>query len=77
MNLAYIAEQLGHADASVTARSYARWIGSGSYRSPLEVHPGEVPADLLARLDSGRGMKTANGGMKVRARRGTSEKHKR
>ena len=29
---------------------YARWAGDDAYRQPLEVGPGEVPADLLARL---------------------------
>ena len=52
--LGYIAKQLGHAHPQVTARHYARWIDEEGYRNPLQVQPGEVPADLLARLDSGR-----------------------
>ncbi len=50
VQLGYVSKQLGHADVGVTARHYARWAGDESYRSPLEVVPGEVPADLLARL---------------------------
>ena len=34
-----------------TARHYARWTGDGAYRRPLAVEPGEVPADLLARME--------------------------
>ena len=48
--LAYVSAQLGHAESSVTERHYARWIDRDGYRRPLEVRPGEVPADLLARL---------------------------
>lgn len=48
--LGYISAQLGHADVAVTAKHYARWTGGGEYRNPLTVAPGEVPADLLARL---------------------------
>jgi integrase len=29
VNLAYVSGQLGHADVSVTARHYARFIGTG------------------------------------------------
>ncbi|MBW2270656.1 MAG: hypothetical protein JRH16_18990 [Deltaproteobacteria bacterium] len=42
--------QLGHADVAVTARHYARWIEGDGYRDPMRLEPGEVPADLLARL---------------------------
>jgi hypothetical protein len=42
--------QLGHADIAVTARHYAKWCAGDSYRAPLEVREGEVPADLLARI---------------------------
>jgi len=56
--LGYIAKQLGHADAQVTARHYARWVDEEGYRNPLQVQPGEVPADLLSWLDSGRATKT-------------------
>lgn len=50
VQLGYVSKQLGHADVGVTARHYARWAGDEGYRSPLAVAPGEVPADLLARL---------------------------
>ncbi len=46
----YVSSQLGHADAGVTARHYAKWIEGDSYREPVSLDPGEVPADLLARL---------------------------
>jgi integrase len=49
VQLAYVSNQLGHADVAITARSYARWCGS-EYRPPLVLAEGEVPADLLARL---------------------------
>ena len=48
--LAYVSRQLGHADVAVTARHYARWTGGDDYREPVRLLPGEVPADLLARL---------------------------
>ena len=50
MNLAYVSRQLGHADIQVTTRHYARWCGGDEYREPMRLLPGEVPADLLARL---------------------------
>ncbi len=49
--LGYISPQLGHSGVSVTARHYSRWAGGDAYRKPLELADGEVPADLLARLD--------------------------
>jgi integrase len=48
--LAYVSRQLGHADVAITARHYARWTGGDEYREPVGLLPGEVPADLLARL---------------------------
>jgi len=36
---------------TVTSQHYAKWIARG-YRRPMEVAEGEVPADLLARLES-------------------------
>ena len=36
----------------MTARSYARWAGGDEYREPMQLLPGEVPADLLARLSA-------------------------
>jgi integrase len=50
VQLAYVSHQLGHADVAITARSYARWTGGDAYRAPLALGPGEVPADLLARM---------------------------
>jgi hypothetical protein len=50
VQLGYVSQQLGHADVAVTARHYARWAGGDIYREPLRLEPGEVPADLLARL---------------------------
>jgi integrase len=50
VQLGYISRQLGHADVGVTARHYAKWCGDDGYREPLQIAPGEVPADLLARL---------------------------
>ncbi len=51
VQLGYVSAQLGHADVAVTARHYARWIeGEDGYREPLHLEPGELPADLLARL---------------------------
>lgn len=51
VQLAYVSAQLGHGDVATTARHYARWCGGAAYRRPLEVAAGEVPADLLARLE--------------------------
>ena len=51
--LGYISKELGHANVHVTAKHYARWIGE-EYREPMELRSGEVPADLLSRLDSSR-----------------------
>ena len=51
VQLAYVSAQLGHSDVATTARHYARWCGGSAYRRPLEVAAGEVPADLLARLE--------------------------
>ncbi len=43
--------QIGHSDVAATARHYARWCGGDSYRPPIALATGEVPADLLARLE--------------------------
>ncbi len=51
VQLGYVSQQLGHSDVAVTARHYARWVGGMEYREPMELEPGEIPADLLARLD--------------------------
>ena len=50
--IGYVSRQLGHSDIAVTARHYARWAAGDDYRDPLTREAGEVPADLLARLDS-------------------------
>ncbi len=50
VQLGYASAQLGHSDVAVTARHYARWIEDDHYREPMRIEPGEVPADLLARL---------------------------
>ncbi len=50
VQLGYVSSQLGHSDVSVTARHYAGWIEGDGYREPMNIQPGEVPADLLARL---------------------------
>ncbi len=50
VQLGYVSAQLGHADVAVTAHHYARWIEDDHYREPMRIEPGEVPADLLARL---------------------------
>jgi hypothetical protein len=47
-----LVQQLGHADWSVTARHYARWVGGNHYVEPARLAPGEVPADLLARFEA-------------------------
>jgi hypothetical protein len=41
---------LATACPQVTARHYARWVGE-EYREPLMLRDGEVPSDLLARLE--------------------------
>jgi len=50
VSIGYISRQLGHAGVAVTSRHYARWAGGEDYREPLALAPGEVPADLLARI---------------------------
>jgi integrase len=50
VQLGYVSAQLGHADVAVTAKHYARWAGGETYRKPMALAPGEVPADFLARL---------------------------
>ncbi len=52
VSLGWISRQLGHADVATTAQHYARWAGGDSYRLPLEIAPGEIPADLLARIEA-------------------------
>ena len=52
VNLGYVSTQLGHSDIGVTVRHYAKWCGGSEYRDPMQLAPGEVPADLLARLEN-------------------------
>ena len=52
VQLGYISAQLGHGDVATTARHYATWTGASAYRRPLTVEPGEVPADLIARIET-------------------------
>ena len=53
VQLGYVSSELGHADVSVTAKHYARWIGGSRYREPMTLRPGEVPADFIARISDG------------------------
>jgi integrase len=52
IQLGYISKQLGHSGVATTADHYARWAGGEAYRQPLDVAAGEVPADLLARIET-------------------------
>lgn len=51
VQLGYVSLQLGHADVAVTARHNAKWIGGSTYREPVKIREGEVPADFLSRLE--------------------------
>jgi len=51
VQLGYISAQLGHADVATTARHYARWEGGDAYRRPVDLEPGEIPADVLDRIE--------------------------
>jgi integrase len=50
----WVSRQLDHGGVSVTERHYAKYLGEGGdeflYVEPVRLDPGEVPADLLARL---------------------------
>jgi integrase len=50
VQLAYVSEQAGHGDVSVTGAHYGKWAEGNAYRLSLRVRDGEVPADLIARL---------------------------
>jgi len=50
--LGYVSRQLGHSDLAVTARHYVKWAAGDEYRDTMARETGELPADLLARLDS-------------------------
>lgn len=56
--LGYVSEQLDHADVSVTAQHYERWVGGSQYREPIALGDGEVPADLLSRIGDQESEKT-------------------
>ncbi len=58
ISLGWISNQLGHGNAAVTARYYAAWIGSEGYQNPVQVAEGELPCDVLARLDFGHATNT-------------------
>jgi integrase len=49
ISIGYISRQLGHAGTQITSEHYAKWL-SEDYVEPMALEPGEVPADLLARL---------------------------
>jgi integrase len=49
--IAFIAAQLGHQSTQLTEKHYARWIPDGDeYQAPEPLGPGQVPADIIARL---------------------------
>ena len=50
VQLGYVSRQLGHASPTVTTEHYAKWCGGDEYRDPVTPGPGELPADLLARI---------------------------
>lgn len=50
VQLGYVSRQLGHAEVTTTVRHYARWVGGDEYAEPVRPLPGELPADLLARI---------------------------
>ena len=50
ISLAYVSRQLGHKHIAITSTHYAAWAGGDTYRPPLELRDGEIPADVLARL---------------------------
>jgi integrase len=53
ISIQWVSRQLGHGSIGVTQSHYARYLGAGEdhvYVEPARLEPGEVPADLLARL---------------------------
>lgn len=55
--LGYISRQLGHSSVLMTAQHYARWVDAGGddwYSAPVELDPGEVPADWFSRATGRR-----------------------
>ncbi len=51
VQLGYVSRQLGHASVVTTSNHYARWCGGAEYREPISPGRGELPADLLQKLD--------------------------
>jgi hypothetical protein len=45
-------------ERATTTGFYARWIEETTYREPVRLAPGEVPADILARLGSHQSLTT-------------------
>jgi hypothetical protein len=54
VSIQWVSKQLGHGSISVTETHYAKYLGARGevfvYVEPARLAPGEVPADLLARL---------------------------
>ena len=50
--LGYVQQALGHSDASLTSRAYAKWLGRVHHDVMIPA-PGELPPDLLARVTAG------------------------
>jgi len=57
VTIQFVSRQLGHGGVSVTEQHYAKYLGAGGddfvYLEPGRLAPGEIPVDLLARLDAG------------------------
>ena len=66
VQLGYVSRQLGHAKPTVTADHYAKWCGGDDYRDPLTPGPGELPADLLARISEESPSKSRQSGTPLR-----------
>ena len=62
VQLGYVSQQLGHSNVATTADHYATWCGGDTYREPMQLEPGEVPADLLGRLVCTQSDPTPEGG---------------
>ena len=62
ISIGYISRQLGHAGTQITSEHYAKWL-SEDYVEPMALEPGEVPADLLARLSFRQLRQSASTGM--------------
>ncbi len=60
-DLGYVSAQLGHANVTVTAASYARWIPTDGRGTRVALGPGELPVDLLAQLGSDERLRLSRG----------------